>query len=423
MSTRVTIVFLLLLISRFAIGNVQVQSEPLPFGKRIVFSSTFLKSDEVIDIYLPNGFELDSTTTRYPVIVTMDGWTLSQSISGITAHLSNTAALPKSIVVSLNTDVWPLLPRSYVHSTDNWPYDETTGLVYAFQNNDANAAQPFWRFLRDELMPYLETHYRANQFRTFVGMSPTAYMGIHTMLNQPDLFDAYILMASTDLLGLGYTKQESLVDKVLATAKLGTLNNKYIYIASAAFEARREPRHLANAERLSKGLSAFATQITYNIEHIEHFGHYPVVIPAFTNAMNLVFPRQEHQQFKGMNLTDGQALTKIKAHYANLSRRYGVTISIPTNIKRNPNSLRSLGNRLMRLKDYEQAEAAFSLWSKIADKDPDAYYWLSQVASKKGERERALSHIKHAIELSKSGPLSARAQYEQALFQYQALEH
>lgn len=391
---------------------------PLPFGERITLQSVFLTEDEVIDVYLPNGFKQDSDSTQYPLIITMDGWALSQTVSGIASHLMNTAALPNSIVVALHTDVWSRLPKAFVHSTDNWPAEPSSTLASAFKNNPHQAAKPFWQFLEKELIPYLEENYRANHFRTFVGMSPTAYMGLHTMLKGPDLFSAYILIAATDVIGLGYTQKSDFVDEIVQAAANGHLNNKFLYVASAEFEARREPLHYKNAQKLVEGLSPYSDKLSFKVEHIDHFGHYPVAIPALTNALNMIFPRHEFQKFQEFHNASGAALPKIIGHYDNLSERYGVKVNIPTNIPRNPNSLRAIGYKLLKQESYAQAEAVFTLWTQISDKDPNAYFWLSRAFNSTGNMQKAISHLEKAIAVSPTETPNNIDYFQRLLVQY-----
>lgn len=397
-----------------------VHHEQLPFGERIKFPSKFLNQAETFDVYLPKSFSTDSDTTQYPLIITMDGWALSQTVSGISSHLMNTAALPNSVVIALHTDVWSMLPSTYVHSTDNWPADPTSQLANAFKNNVHNAAEPFWQFLEKELLPFAEEHYRTNHFRTLVGMSPTAYMALHTMLEGPDLFNAYVLIAAIDILGLGYTKDKDFADEIIDAAKKGALNNKFLYVASAEFESRREPRHYDNAKKLDHGLSKHTDKLSFKVENIDNFGHYPVAIPAFTNALNLIFPRGDFQKFQAFDKAQGEIIPKIVKYYIGLSERYGVTINVPTDIARNPNSLRSIGYKLLKREDYIQAEQAFTLWVSISDKDPNAYFWLSRVLAAKGELEKAIINLEKAIYLSSELAQNNVDYFQTVLTQYKA---
>ncbi len=396
---------------------VGLSSVALPYGKRITLPSRFLQAPQLVDVYLPEGFEYDSDHIRYPVIVTLDGWTLSQAVSGVAGHLMNTAALPKSIVVALHTDALPLLPNAYVHSTDNWQADPKDGYVRAFKHNPADAAAGFWRFLEQELFPHLQQHYRANQFRTLVGLSPSAILSLHTLLQKPELFDAYVLIAAIDVLGLGYNEKHDFMDEIIAAAASGKLNNKYFYIASAEFEARRNPKHYQHVDKLSSGLEEYRQKLTYHIEQIDHFDHYPVALPALTNAFNLVFPRDSFQNYRDF-LGDGDAIGNLQKYYETLSEHYGFELNIQTNLRRNPNSLRSIGSRLLRQGQYQQAEKAFQLWRELADKSPYAHYWLANLYNTVGRQQQAVELQTRALALARKFQLDNIAQFEQVLTRF-----
>lgn len=398
--------------------NISFQA--LTYGQRIEMSSAFLPNKQWVDVYLPKDFQLDASHVEYPVIVTLDGWTLSQAVSGVSGHLMNTAALPKSIVVALDTNVWPMLPQLFVHSTDNWIADDTDGFVSAFKNNQSDAANAFWSFLEKELFPLLEKNYRTSDFRTLIGMSPTSILALHTLLRGPDLFNAYVLIAATDILGLGYDDRLDFVDEIIFASEAGKLNGKYLYIASAELEARREPRHYQNVKKLVKGLALHKAKPIYKIEHIDHFGHYPVAIPALLNGLDLIFPRAEFQKYQQFLQVGGDVISAIESHYDAMSKKYGSAIYMQTDLQRNPNSLRSLGYRLLRRGDHQQAKKAFRRWSEISDKNPNAFYGLARVSASIGNYALAIKYLEQALVLSKLYKPDATASLQTAIKQYEA---
>ena len=108
--------------------NISTTSQALPYGNQITIASKALQVDHRIDVYLPQNYD-KHTSIDYPVIYTLDGWTLSQSVSGVVSHMGNTAAMPKAIVVALHTpNVWRYLPKLDVKDS-GWGLSNT-----AYQN-------------------------------------------------------------------------------------------------------------------------------------------------------------------------------------------------------------------------------------------------------------------------------------------------
>jgi len=395
-----------------------IDSVSVPYGKRLKIQSKFLANEQLVDIYLPNDYESDSDFIDYPVVVTLDGWTLSQAVSGVTGHLMNTAALPKSIIVALHTDVWPLLPNAYVHSTDNWIPDPTNGYLTMFKKSKQNSAEDFWQFLRLELFPLIKQKYRAGNFRSLIGMSPSAILALHTMLQQPELFDAYILIAATDVLGLGYTYKKDFVEEILLATKKGKLNNKFLYVASADLEAISEPVDFKNVNKLKSGLAKFDNELTFKVEYIKNFGHYSMALPAMLSAFDMIFPRSAFQTFQHTLKQGGDVVGEIKRHYSELSNKYGIKLFPQTGLQRNDNTLRSLGYRLMQQKSFEQAQKAFEHWVELADKDPNAYYWLARLHAAKKEYALAIKYQESAIKLIGDGNSAKATEFEGFLRRY-----
>ena len=50
----------------------------------------------------------------------------------------------------------------------------------------------FTAFLKDELLPYMNANYRTEPYSIFIGHSLGGHFVVHTLLSEPELFDAYI---------------------------------------------------------------------------------------------------------------------------------------------------------------------------------------------------------------------------------------
>ena len=403
--------------SKLSAAPLAVSSNPLPYGKTLTINSIVFGQEKRVDIYFPSGYELDAKTVTYPVIYTFEKWTLSQAVSGVVSHLQNTAAMPRSIVVSLHDEPWPYLPNMYVHNTRNWGHDKTDGTSSIFKANhiDGNDDKLF-QFFKKELFPLIENKYRGNEFRVLVGMSPSAMVGLHTLLHEPELFNGYILNASTDLLGLGYSKEESLVDAIVHLTKSNQFTaNKYLYIASAAEEAVRDPARAQNVAELNKRLANNQSKLQIKAEFVEGFGHYPMALHGLINGLDLIFPRGDFASFRSLLNAGGDVVAAIEAHYQMLSDRYGVVIPPQPDLKRNINSLRAIGIQLTRRDELEQAAAAFKLWVSQSDKNPNAYYHLTDAYLALGEIDLAQKQLKIALDLIPEEEVLQRKNFENKL--------
>ena len=55
----------------------------------------------------------------------------------------------------------------------------------------------FIQFMKNELIPYIETHYRTDPYRIFSGHSLGGLCVLYAFIHEPELFNAYIGISSS----------------------------------------------------------------------------------------------------------------------------------------------------------------------------------------------------------------------------------
>lgn len=146
-------------------------------------ASRVLSETRVIDVSLPPSYGTDSTR-RYPVLIVLDG-DVEQQIAATTAQFyAATSQIPELIVVGVRNvnrgrDFTPALRPDF-------PAPPEVPVV--------GGADTFLDFLGDELVPYLDRHYRTAPLRVLVGHSLGGLFAIYTLGHRPTLFTGYIVM-------------------------------------------------------------------------------------------------------------------------------------------------------------------------------------------------------------------------------------
>jgi len=384
---------------------VDSKTSPLPYGERITLSSKALAKEHDIDIYLPSGYETDSEQVSYPVIYTLDGWTLSQGISGVVGHLGNTAGMPKAIVVALHTDnIWRYLPKTHTHDS-GWNLGRSP-----------NDIAPYMQFISDELIPYVESNYRANDFRVLIGMSPTAILALHTFLEEPELFDAHFLFAAVDIFSLGFSEHSNLADSLIMHLQQNPKRKGHLYIASAVSDTKDEPKYHQNLERLNKEIKPYISDsFKFKAELIAEFDHYPMAIPGLLSAINFTFPSEELQQFLPLMEKPGNALENIDKHYQMLSAKFGFKISPAPDLHRNGSCLRSVGYRLLGQERSDEAVDIFNRWTELSPKEANAFDSLADALESDNKLKLAIQARQQAVNLAKQQNDPRLALFERGL--------
>lgn len=158
-------------------SHPQVEGEPVPLGHYRILSSEILDEERRLQVYLPRGYE--EASVEYPVVYLFYSDLVEVYYAQAVHELSILSGdlMPQVILVGIsNTQryrdllVWPQEGRP------------TTG-----------KAHRFLEFIRDELIPFVESEYRTKPFRIMVGPQAAAVFGAYALVQEPGLFQAFLL--------------------------------------------------------------------------------------------------------------------------------------------------------------------------------------------------------------------------------------
>lgn len=143
------------------------EGRPIVLGQAHAIHSAVLDEDREIQVALPASYH--QSTVRYPVLFLLDGSSHLLHATATTRLLANARErAPEMIVVTV--------------PNRNRNRDLTPG----------PGAVRFQRFFAEELIPWVERAYRAAPDRMLMGHSLGGSFTVHTLLNRPGLFRAYI---------------------------------------------------------------------------------------------------------------------------------------------------------------------------------------------------------------------------------------
>lgn len=129
--------------------------------------SAILNQERILFIYLPNDYNSD-TNKKYPVHYVADAPLSSNLYSDLIKLHNLMNYMPQSIVVGLSSD------------------DRNHNL------HPEKGADKYINFIEGEVIPFISNTYRTEEFKVLSGHSLSGDFALYTLLNRPDLFDAYI---------------------------------------------------------------------------------------------------------------------------------------------------------------------------------------------------------------------------------------
>ncbi|HCT30266.1 MAG TPA: hypothetical protein DIW31_05930 [Bacteroidales bacterium] len=163
------------------LGHIRAQE------KRIIDSLVFtkmyserLEEERKIVVHLPLNYAKEPNK-RYPVMFVLDAGKLDFDISDRLFTLSSSDITPESIVVGIlnnkgkrETDLTPPFMQTETGDTTS-PFGK---------------ADNFLKFIKDELIPFVDNNYRTTNYRTISGHSRAGLFVLYTLIEQPSLFNA-----------------------------------------------------------------------------------------------------------------------------------------------------------------------------------------------------------------------------------------
>lgn len=156
-----------------------VKSKPVVIGQEFKIHSKACGNDRTVYISTPPGYGTQPGR-RYPVFVVVDGqWNFD--LSGVAnGALSDNGVIPPMIVVAVHTGE----RRDFYLLPERDPNSRTGG-----------GADSLLAFIRDELIPFVDSRYPTLPRRVLAGTSYGGVFVMHAFLSEPDLFDAFLTMS------------------------------------------------------------------------------------------------------------------------------------------------------------------------------------------------------------------------------------
>ncbi len=367
--------------------------------------SKYIDETRKLTIALPQQYE--NSTKKYPIILILDDGLLFNTTSAIVNQLSNTSRMPESIVISLSSGE---KHRNYFSPN---LYNNHQNRMYNYGNHQ----EEFINFLEFELLPLIKKKYRVNNFKTFVGFSPSSAIGLYTLLNKPDLFQAYICFAAGNIIGDGYKKDKRLIEELEKLYSKDKEKPNYLYVVSGSKDAESQPYINTNIKEFNQKLSKYnSNSIHTKAETIEGEGHTDVILPGLIKAFDFIFPKEKWLvDYIDLIEEDGSAKENILSYYTNLSNDYNFEVYPNVDRIYSMSCLKNIGRRLLGAKNIEEALELYEYWIELYPSSHLAYYFLGVSQKENKDIIKASESFKKAIELASKQDDVNFSNYQKAL--------
>ena len=363
----------------------QQASQEVKIGKRFSLNSKALGEERAYFVYLPESYHDNKyAPQRYPVLYLLDGEAFFLSTSGVVQFMSmaSNIQIPELIIVAI-----PNTNRTRDFTPTHSKID-LGGKERAFFK-DSGGGSIFLQFIQDELCPEIESTYRTLNFRIFVGHSMGGVIVLHSLLDTPEMFQAYIAIDPS----LWWDDQELVHRGENLVKEHGNLHGSvYISLANNPDVGIGNPIVMKEAGRtFAKYLeSAASPKFRSTLEYFESEDHGSVPLLSLYRGLLYIF--EGYKPLLNDLLNQPSAL---KTHFERISERLGVVLLPPEAI------VNQTGYGLIyQYEDVDKAIELFKLNVSCYPKSYNVYDSLGEAYMVKDEKMLAIKNFEKSLELN-----------------------
>lgn len=340
--------------------NVFTQ-ENVTVGKYQKLQSKILGGEVTYLEHLPEGY--DKSNKEYPVIFMMNGQDIPTFAHAAATldYLSNDR-IPDIILIGIsNTGA------------------AQTSIACPDDSGKIKGADNFYNFLEKELLPEIKKNYRTNDYKILMGQSNMGIFVLHTFVNNPDLFNAYIV--SSPMLKWCPDYYLSKTKELFTTNK--TLKKK-LYVSYGNLDYVEVLSHIDAFEEILKKQSS--KEFEWKLDLIENCGHVPQV--TLNNALLFFFSECTFTpELKKLNVEE------IKTHFQKLSKEYGFTVQPKGGV------LFDMVYDLRSEKNYAKAVDISKYLVSLYPNSAMYYYGLGVVQYLNEDKESAKKNLEESLKI------------------------
>jgi len=358
-----------------AVGPV-VAGEPITIGETITLTSKILDEERTVLVSTPPGY--DQSGQRYPVLYMTDGNAHLTHTRGTVDFLAGNGLMPQVIVVGINnTD------RTRDLSPTHVPSRTVNGRV--FEHPTSGGGPKFLDFFEQELFPYVDANYRTLPLRFFTGHSFGGLFALNAFFTRPSMFKAVIAVSPSLSWDddLPIRQAESFFD--------GRDALDVTLFVSMANEEEGDPAP-TRLDKLENELKkAHADGFEWQVMRMPDETHGTVVLRSHYWGLRKAFDGwqlpadPETGQFAG-------GLDELKAHYAALSKRYGMQV-VPSE-----QTVNITGYQILGREDFDGAIEVFRYNIGLYPDSANVYDSLGEALENAGRLQEAHANYSKAIE-------------------------
>jgi predicted alpha/beta superfamily hydrolase len=361
------------------IKPVVAQEGPAPgyvIADVVTIHSAVLGEDRKLFIYNPDNVG-GNLLPAYPVLYLLEENDMPMVAGAIKYLSSYNEQLPAMLVIGIDGGGQRIRDLTPTHSL----YDNT-GKLDTDKDSwlaASGGTGKFRQFIQQEVIPYVESHYRAAPFRILAGHSVGGLFAVDTLAKQPDLFNAYVAVSPSIWWDRG-----ALVPAYAGALRKPGATGKFLFVADS-------PETGNFTTHMRRFLDRFPPRSPDSLmwKHVFYADetHGSVAAKAYYDGLRFLYP-----QWNKSESDNSTAL--ILDHYRRMSDRLGYDIQPPLGLAS------GWANDFLRVGKIADAIALLELNARNFPQTAWAQAELANAYARNGDKAKATAAYRRALDLN-----------------------
>lgn len=350
------------------------------------FNSTELNTERYLKIYVPPGYA-DDETKLYPLTIVLDAEYLFDVYVGNSILFSAMEKAPEQIIVGINQNQYNERVRDCDYLKEN-----------SLPTRDSEA---FYRFIRSELLEYLEENYRLSPFRTIVGNTLTANFINYFLIEDDPGFNAFVAINpyyATDMPAMMQQKIPTLKNE-----------NRFYYLSGGSYISENWKTAINGTNELLK--TANNPKFKYQYEFFENSNSVASIGQSIPSAFAFIFDlysaiSKEEFEKNIKDLSPADAIAYLENKYVEIDYLFG------SNLKIRESDIFAIESIILDKENGDYLKSFGEMINKLYKESPIGDYYIGRYYETGGKFKQALIHYKSGYMKLPEGDPNADGYYE-----------
>jgi len=350
------------------------------------FSSRELNDDRLLKIYVPPGYA-DDKTKLYPLTIVLDAEYLFDVYVGNSILFSSKEKAPEQIIVGINQNQYNERIKDCAYSKEN-----------SLPTKDSEA---FYRFIRSELMDYLEETYRLSPFKTIVGNTLTANFINYFLIEDDPGFNAFVAINP-------YYAPDM---PTMMHQKIPILKNetRFYYLSAGPYISENWKTSINSANELLN--TANNPKFKYQYEFFEKSNAVASIGQSISSAFAFIFDlysaiSKEEFDKNIKDLSPADAIAYLENKYVEIDYLFG------SNLKIRESDIFAIESIILDKENGDYLKNFGEMINKLYKESPIGDYYIGRYYETGGKFKQALQYYKSGYMKLPEGDPNADGYYE-----------